>query len=144
MHHANLDDETSGILYVMEDFHFKHPQTPEEDLQLQEDIIESFYDNPRYELLCIDKEMTRMYIEWSRAWDWKNGNRVGCYHTPTGKFAGACRYKRGDPSELSPYPDALLNHPGWKILMAITREGERRSKELHPKIFRDESKILRT
>ena len=75
---------------------------------LQEEIIESFYDNPRYILLGIDKEMTRMYLEWSREWDWKNRNRVGCYHLPSNKFAGAFRYKSGNQSELPSYPDQLL------------------------------------
>ncbi len=89
-----------------------------------------------------------MYIEWSRKWDWKNGNRVACFKKAyDGKdevLAGAFRYKTGDQSELGPWPKDLAEHQGWKIIQASTAECEKRARVNYPELFTDESKILRT
>ena len=99
--------KVQGFLYETKDYLFKYPTTHEENMILQEFIIDSFNDNARYQLLDLDRETTAIYIEWSRDWDWKNYNRVAAYHKASGKLAAAYRMKRGDQSELKPYPKEL-------------------------------------
>ena len=61
----------------------------------------------------LDREITAIYIESSREWEWKNYNWVAAYHKASGKLAAAFRMKKGDLNDFKPYPKELQELRGW-------------------------------
>ena len=103
----------SGHIFYEDDvYELRLPRNEKEEIEIEEGLIESFIDNPRFQMFGITKDIIALEYQHARLWDRKNLNMTGCFEKKTGKLASIIRFANGDKSELEPMPEAYSNHPG--------------------------------
>jgi len=92
-------------------YEYRLPRSEQEEREIEDCLIDSFIDNPRYQLFGLTKDILALEYRHARLWDRKNLNLTACYDKKSGKIASVLRFANGDRSELEPMPEAYAKHP---------------------------------
>jgi hypothetical protein len=135
----------SGYVFAQDkDWIYRLPKNEEEELEIIQALIDSFIDNPRYQLFGVTKEILALEYMHCRLWDRKNLNLTACYDAKTGALASVVRYANGDRSEIEPMPEAYAKNPGMLRVKAMTTKLDKRVREKYPELYLPPNKISRT
>ncbi len=124
------------VIYENDMYVFRAAKDDKEYDEIEQLMIEGFYDNARFKAFGITKDIAAIYIHQTYDWDKKYGNRVGGYFKATGELQFVYRGGAGDPAELPPEHPVLKEHKGFQRSKAISKRLEERAMRDFPEVFK--------
>jgi len=141
---SKIEPLSGYVFFQDKDWIYRLPKNEEEELEIIQALIDSFIDNPRYQLFGVTKDILALEYMHCRLWDRKNLNLTACFDAKTGAIASVVRYVNGDKSEIEPMPEAYAKNPGMLRVKAMTAVLDKRVKEAFPDLHLPPNKISRT
>jgi hypothetical protein len=121
-HTVKIAPLSGYVFYEDDEFVARLPRSEKEEREIEECHLDSFFDNPRFQLFGITKDILALEYAHAREWDRKNLNLIGNYEKKTGALASILRYSNGDKSELDPLPEAYAKNPGILRIKAMNEK----------------------